>query len=74
MNTSGALVFAKTPEAASALMSQFESRRVRKAYAALCTAPPDESLVEGEICRVDGVAGRAERRRPRSAPLHTPAL
>lgn len=74
LNTSGALVFAKTPEAASALMSQFESRRVRKAYAALCTAPPGESLVEGEICRVDGVAGRAERRRPRSAPLHTPAL
>ena len=40
MDTSGLMVFAKTPEAQAALQRQFEEREVSKAY--LAELPPDE--------------------------------
>ena len=61
LNTSGVLAFAKTAQAATALMGQFEGRLVRKTYAALCTASPTRQFVDAPICRVDGV-NHAERR------------
>ena len=61
LNTSGVLAFAKTAPAATALMSQFEERLVRKSYAALCDRSPTIALVDADICRVEGV-NHAERR------------
>lgn len=40
-NTSGILVFAKTPQAAASLAGQFRDRTVYKTYLALCSGCPD---------------------------------
>ena len=55
-NTSGVLIFAKSADAATSLMSQFEAQRVGKSYAALCEARPHTTLVDASICRVPGVS------------------
>lgn len=53
MDTSGVLLFAKTPEAAVALQRQFEERSVRKTYMArLAPAPEGKQLRNGEKGRI----------------------
>lgn len=56
LNTSGVLVFAKQAYAARQLMSQFETRQVRKSYVALCSGRPAAShlSINDAICRVPG--------------------
>jgi 23S rRNA pseudouridine1911/1915/1917 synthase len=61
LNTSGVLVFAKTADAATALMGQFERRLVQKEYAALCMRRPRTGQIDAPICRVAGV-DHCERR------------
>ena len=70
LSTSGVLLFAKNERAAAALMGDFEARRVRKTYAALCAgaapASPERRgnvvKIEAPICRVDGEDERCVRR------------
>ena len=61
LNTSGVLLFAKTTLAATKLMTQFEERKVRKVYAALCADRPRVDVVDAPLCRVAG-AEHAVRR------------
>lgn len=62
LNTSGALVFARSPAAARVVMSQFEERTVRKWYAALCEGCPPSGVVDRPVARVPGAGGTAVRR------------
>ena len=70
LSTSGVLLFAKNERAAATLMGDFEARRVRKTYAALCAgaapASPERRgnvvKIEAPICRVDGEDERCVRR------------
>ena len=61
LETSGVLIFAKTAEAATATMKQFEERSVQKVYIALTTARPNATRVDAAICKVAG-AEHCERR------------
>lgn len=61
LNTSGVLVFAKSPKAATDIMSQFEASSVTKTYAALCQGHPTTDVVDAPLCKVAG-ATRCERR------------
>lgn len=61
LNTSGVLVFAKSPAAATKLMGQFEARQVTKAYVALCSGTPQVTFVDVALCRVDGGGGSVRR-------------
>ena len=61
LNTSGVLVFAKSPDAASHLMRAFEERRTHKRYATLCVAAgalaraeQSELTVDAPICKLNG--------------------
>lgn len=44
MDTSGVVIFAKSPEAANHLCAQFRERTASKSYIALCVGAPVESV------------------------------
>ena len=61
LETSGVCLFAKTSEAATSLMKQFERHDVKKSYVALCVAQPTATWTNASICKVAG-ATHCERR------------
>ena len=72
MDTSGLMVFARTKEAASALSSAFENRRVHKRYSALVEGVPDSR--SGEIALPIGRDWEARPRRKIDMADGRPAL
>lgn len=65
MDTSGIMLFAKTPEAATALMQQFERHSVRKTYSALLSAEGIRPLKAGEEGIISLPLGADYDERPR---------
>ena len=52
MDTSGLMVFAKTPEAQASLQQQFEHREVTKAYLARLSADSEKPLRQGDTGKI----------------------
>ena len=63
--TSGALLFAKTPDAAAALAAEFRARRVHKYYVALSARRPSKKMgtVAGDMARTRRGAWKLLRRK-----------
>ena len=80
--TSGALLFAKTPDAAAALAAEFRARRVHKYYVALSARRPSKKMgtVAGDMARTRRGAWKLLRRKnasdsePGREPAEPPGL
>ena len=73
--TSGALLFAKTPDAAAALAAEFRARRVHKYYVALSARRPSKKMgtVAGDMARTRRGAETAQtKKRVRLEPGGNP--
>jgi 23S rRNA pseudouridine955/2504/2580 synthase len=73
-DTSGALLVAKSREAAACFSGLIEGRLARKEYIAVCSAPPDKALpAAGVIDDCIVVKGREQTARTRFSRLSPPA-